>query len=310
MNIPKTSDKSILPFRHIKIVILSLIGFLSLSGCRQLLCDVGITGQCAAYTITYTPNGADEGTVPIDSNKYQQGEVITVLPNSGGLTLSSYTFDGWNTAANGAGLSYVVGNTFTMGAANITLYAEWSEDEDSDDDEDDSDIRPDAYEPDGASQATELIPDGRIQENHTFHPTGTFFPVTTPEGTKYKGDEDNYYVDVDLDVGETATLEIRTYGDTDTFLSAYAPDGGDGIAYGQEWISATVETSGRYMVLARHLDEYEGTGEYSISALLEIQGAESSVIFLSTYENGYERWEDSWGVPVKTYSSGGREIMG
>ena len=255
---------------------------LALSGCTQLLCDYGVSALCeATYTVTYAPNGADEGSVPFDFSEYQEQDMVTVLPNSGGLDRSGYSFDGWNTAANLAGLSYVVGNTFLMGAANITLYAEWLEDEDSDDDEDDSDIRPDAilediYEPDGAYQATELIPDGRIQ-NHTFHPTGTLFPVTTPEGTKYKGDEDNYYVDVDLDVvGETATLEIRTYGDTDTFLSAYAPDGGDGIAYGQEWICATVETSGRYMVLARHLDEYEGTGEYLISALLGSSGCTSS----------------------------------
>jgi len=257
--------------RSTRLLFLFVVCPLVLSGCPQLLCDFGISDLCETYMVTYAPNGADEGSVPFDSSDYQERDTVTALTNSGGLAHSGYSFDGWNTAANGAGTSYSVGAMFAMGSANVTLYAEWSEVEEVEEgEEDEEDIRPDAYEPDGAGQATELIPDGRIQENHTFHPTGTAYPVTTPEGTKYKGDEDNYYVIVDLDVGRRATLEIRTYGNTDTFLSLYAPPPNDdpGIAYGEEWISASVENSGRYMVLARHLDAYGGTGEYSISANL------------------------------------------
>ena len=265
MHSPKIRKGAPLRSRIVKISILVLVGALGLSGCPQLLCDFGLADLCETYTVTYSVNGADEGSAPVDGSEYEEGETVTVKGNTGGLSRTGYSFMGWNTAANGGGTSYSGGGTFTMEAANITLYAEWSEGE-----EGDSDIRPDAYEPDGAGQATELIPDGRIQENHTFHPTGTAYPVTTPEGTKYKGDEDNYYVIVDLDVGTRATLEIRTYGNTDTFLSLYAPPPNEdpGIAYGEEWISASVENSGRYMVLARHLDAYGGTGEYSISANL------------------------------------------
>ena len=34
------------------------------------------------------------------------------------------TFAGWNSQANGSGTTY--GATFTMGAANVTLYAKWT----------------------------------------------------------------------------------------------------------------------------------------------------------------------------------------
>ncbi len=39
---------------------------------------------------------------------------------------TGYTFAGWNTQANGLGTAYSPGDTFTMGAANITLYAQWT----------------------------------------------------------------------------------------------------------------------------------------------------------------------------------------
>ena len=42
------------------------------------------------------------------------------------FTRTGYTFTGWNTAANGSGTAYAAGATFTMGAANVTLYAQWT----------------------------------------------------------------------------------------------------------------------------------------------------------------------------------------
>src|SRR5208283_3922513 len=44
----------------------------------------------ATYTITYNANGATTGTVPADTNKYQQGTTATVLPNSGSLMKTGY----------------------------------------------------------------------------------------------------------------------------------------------------------------------------------------------------------------------------
>ena len=89
-----------------------------------MLCDFGISDLCETYTVTYAPNGADEGSVPFDSSEYEERDAVTVLTNSGGLARSGYSFDGWNTAANGAGTSYSVGAIFAMGSANVALYAQ------------------------------------------------------------------------------------------------------------------------------------------------------------------------------------------
>jgi len=79
------------------------------------------------YTVTYNGNGNDGGSVPTDSNNYPTGATVTVLGNTGSLVKTGYTFAGWNTAAGGSGTSYSAGNTFPMGAANVTLYARWTD---------------------------------------------------------------------------------------------------------------------------------------------------------------------------------------
>ncbi|WP_341279729.1 InlB B-repeat-containing protein [Paenibacillus sp. FSL H8-0537] len=78
------------------------------------------------YTVTYNGNGSTGGSVPTDSNPYAQNATVTVLGNTGSLVKTGHTFTGWNTAANGSGTSYVTGATFTMAAANVTLYAQWT----------------------------------------------------------------------------------------------------------------------------------------------------------------------------------------
>jgi uncharacterized repeat protein (TIGR02543 family) len=81
--------------------------------------------QNPTYTVTYNANGATHGTPPTDSNSYTQGASVIVLGNTGNLHRRHYYFAGWNTQANGLGTSYVAGATFTMGTANVTLYAVW-----------------------------------------------------------------------------------------------------------------------------------------------------------------------------------------
>jgi uncharacterized repeat protein (TIGR02543 family) len=78
------------------------------------------------YTVTYSGNGSTSGTAPTDNNKYLAGTKVTVLGNSGTLAKTGYIFSGWNTAANGSGTAYVSGATFTVGSANVTLYAQWA----------------------------------------------------------------------------------------------------------------------------------------------------------------------------------------
>jgi uncharacterized repeat protein (TIGR02543 family) len=75
------------------------------------------------YTVTYDGNNSTSGSVPVDSTGYNHGNTATVLAN-GSLARQPYTFDGWNTAADGSGTTYVAGNTFSV-TESITLYAQW-----------------------------------------------------------------------------------------------------------------------------------------------------------------------------------------
>jgi len=82
------------------------------------------------YTVTYDGNGNTGGTAPVDgSSPYNFGSTVTVLANTGNLVRTGFTFAGWNTAANGSGTSYAATGavTFTLGAANVVLYARWAQ---------------------------------------------------------------------------------------------------------------------------------------------------------------------------------------
>jgi hypothetical protein len=78
------------------------------------------------YTVTYDGNGSTSGTVPVDGNMYVEGETVFVLGNTGGLVRASYSFAGWSTEPGGGGTTYQGGDTFLMGAADVTLYAVWN----------------------------------------------------------------------------------------------------------------------------------------------------------------------------------------
>ena len=107
--------------RFLKTFGLFLVCVMGLSGCPKLLCDIGIADQCATYTVTYAPNGADSGNVPVDGAEYQEGDTVTVKANTGDLSRSGYSFAGWNTASNGDGTSYSSGFTFEMEFANLDM---------------------------------------------------------------------------------------------------------------------------------------------------------------------------------------------
>ena len=86
-----------------------------------------------AYNVIYDANGADSGEVPVDETDYVPGRTVIVLGNTGNLTIKtqngiSLLFAGWNTADNGSGVDYDAtgSDSFTMGTADVTLYAKWS----------------------------------------------------------------------------------------------------------------------------------------------------------------------------------------
>ncbi len=110
------------------LVVFGLIALLMAAGCGGgggggvLL----LPNQNPTYTVTYNGNGNTGGTVPVDSTNYEQGQIVTVLGNTGNLVKSGYIFSGWNTQADGNGTTYAQAQTFAMGSANVTLYAKWT----------------------------------------------------------------------------------------------------------------------------------------------------------------------------------------
>ncbi len=89
-------------------------------------CVITVLGTSAIYTVAYNGNGSTGGVVPIDVNSpYVSGATVTVLGNAGSLVKTGYTFDGWNTAANGTGTSYLPAETFVIPSENRILYAMW-----------------------------------------------------------------------------------------------------------------------------------------------------------------------------------------
>ncbi len=77
----------------------------------------------AQYTVTYNANGGT-GSQTDPNSPYYVGATVTVL-GQGTIARTNYTFNGWNTAANGTGTAYDPADTFTMPASNVVLYAQW-----------------------------------------------------------------------------------------------------------------------------------------------------------------------------------------
>ncbi len=102
-----------------------ILSLLIMTGCPSPSGGDGNDDPAAAkYTVTYNDNGATSGMVPTDSGAYPEGSSVTVLGNTGALARSGYAFTGWN---DGNGTSYLPDATFTMGTADVILYAVWKQ---------------------------------------------------------------------------------------------------------------------------------------------------------------------------------------
>jgi uncharacterized repeat protein (TIGR02543 family) len=77
----------------------------------------------ADITVTYNINNGSGSTPSAVTDKYL--ETITLAPSSA-FNRSGYTFNGWNTAADGSGSSFAAEANFVMPNADKTLYAQWS----------------------------------------------------------------------------------------------------------------------------------------------------------------------------------------
>ena len=77
------------------------------------------SATAAVYTISYNANGGSGAP----SEQIKDGGIDLTL-SSTVPTRTGFAFTGWNTQADGSGIHYASGTTFT-GNANTTLYAEW-----------------------------------------------------------------------------------------------------------------------------------------------------------------------------------------
>lgn len=86
--------------------------------------DVTLYAQWAdgtTYTVTYNANG---GTGTMTPDTFTTGGSVNIKSNT--FTRTNYTFNGWNTAANGSGTAYAAGANYST-PASMTLYAQWVE---------------------------------------------------------------------------------------------------------------------------------------------------------------------------------------
>ena len=92
------------------------------SATYNLTADVTLYAEWApAPRVIYNPNGATKGTVP---DSVDQGSPVVIDPNTGMLTRAGFRFVGWNTAADGSGLSFAPGDTPNLPVGTV-LYAQW-----------------------------------------------------------------------------------------------------------------------------------------------------------------------------------------
>ena len=75
--------------------------------------------------VVYLGNGNTGGNVP--NTQYFVGDTEgTLATNSGNLTQTGFTFEGWNSNSSGTGIDYAAGGKATLAAGEHKLYAKWS----------------------------------------------------------------------------------------------------------------------------------------------------------------------------------------
>ena len=79
-----------------------------------------------SYTVTYDGNGSTGGSTASGNHTYDTVKALT----ANGYTRTGYSFNGWNTKADGSGTSYAdkasVKNLSSTNGATVTLYAQWT----------------------------------------------------------------------------------------------------------------------------------------------------------------------------------------
>jgi uncharacterized repeat protein (TIGR02543 family) len=101
-----------------KSIPIALIILMSVSSC-------GLGGGIGrSLTVVYNGNGLSEGEVPEERGRFKTGDVVEVQ-GIGNMFKRGFNFQGWNTKADGSGFRYSPGFPIKMGEYNLTLYAQW-----------------------------------------------------------------------------------------------------------------------------------------------------------------------------------------
>lgn len=82
----------------------------------------------SSYTITYQMNDGTDDVFTTGSTEKVSSSSKSFIVTASEPTRDGYTFERWNTAANGTGKSYTAGISYNI-TANLTLYAIWKEKE-------------------------------------------------------------------------------------------------------------------------------------------------------------------------------------
>ncbi len=78
-----------------------------------------------SFSVTYNANNASvSGQPPVDGNLYPASNQVTVL-GQGTMALANHSFAGWNFLPGGQGPTFQPGDSFTMPANNVNLFAVW-----------------------------------------------------------------------------------------------------------------------------------------------------------------------------------------
>jgi len=96
----------------------SLSSFVEFSSSSELS-----SSSVATYTVTYNA-GTSVTDVAVPANQTKTYDVALTL-NSAMPTRTGYAFASWNTSANGTGMSYIPGASYTDNA-DVVLYAQWT----------------------------------------------------------------------------------------------------------------------------------------------------------------------------------------
>jgi uncharacterized repeat protein (TIGR02543 family) len=91
----------------------------------QGTCTAPGNSSALQFTISYDANSSTSGTKPSDAtiNAFSS---TTLATNSGTLARNGFTFAGWNTRADGTGITYSAGQSNFSPTRDITLYAQWN----------------------------------------------------------------------------------------------------------------------------------------------------------------------------------------